>query len=318
MKILVTGVCGFIGFNFANFLLKKNYKIYGIDNINNYYSIKLKNDRLKILKKNKNFTFFKIDIVDQKKLKNIFIKVKFDIVINFAAQAGVRYSIKEPRKYIENNINGFFNILDLCRIKNIKKIIYASSSSVYGDNVNYPLKENQILKPKNLYASTKANNEETAEIFSRFYGLNIIGLRFFTVYGEWGRPDMFMMKYLGTNLNKKKKFYLYNYGNHFRDFTYIKDVNSIIFKLIKKKIKKHQIFNICSNKPIKITSIIKIINKLTKVKCKIFKTSLQKTDILKTHGDNIKIRKYVNYHKFYDIKNGIFNLVNWYRSYYKI
>jgi len=318
MKILVTGVCGFIGFNFANFLLKKNYKIYGIDNINNYYSIKLKNDRLKILKKNKNFTFFKIDIVDQKKLKNIFIKVKFDIVINFAAQAGVRYSIKEPRKYIENNINGFFNILDLCRIKNIKKIIYASSSSVYGDNVNYPLKENQILKPKNLYASTKANNEETAEIFSRFYGLNIIGLRFFTVYGEWGRPDMFMMKYLGTNLNKKKKFYLYNYGNHFRDFTYIKDVNSIIFKLIKKKIKKHQIFNICSNKPIKITSIIKIINKLTKVKCKIFKTSLQKADILKTHGDNIKIRKYVNYHKFYDIKNGIFNLVNWYRSYYKI
>lgn len=318
MKILVTGVCGFIGFNFANFLLKKNYKIYGIDNINNYYSIKLKNDRLKILKKNKNFTFFKIDIVDQKKLKNIFSKVKFDIVINFAAQAGVRYSIKEPRKYIENNINGFFNILDLCRIKNIKKIIYASSSSVYGDNVNYPLKENQMLKPKNLYASTKANNEETAEIFSRFYGLNIIGLRFFTVYGEWGRPDMFMMKYLGTNLNKKKKFYLYNYGNHFRDFTYIKDVNSIIFKLIKKKIKKHQIFNICSNKPIKITSIIKIINKLTKVKCKIFKTSLQKADILKTHGDNMKIRKYVNYHKFYDIKNGIFNLVNWYRSYYKI
>jgi UDP-glucuronate 4-epimerase len=318
MKILVTGVCGFIGFNFANFLLKKNYKIYGIDNINNYYSIKLKNDRLKILKKNKNFTFFKIDILDQKKLKNIFSKVKFDIVINFAAQAGVRYSIKEPRKYIENNINGFFNILDLCRIKNIKKIIYASSSSVYGDNVNYPLKENQILKPKNLYASTKANNEETAEIFSRFYGLNIIGLRFFTVYGEWGRPDMFMMKYLGTNLNKKKKFYLYNYGNHFRDFTYIKDVNSIIFKLIKKKIKKHQIFNICSNKPIKITSIIKIINKLTKVKCKIFKTSLQKADILKTHGDNMKIRKYVNYHKFYDIKNGIFNLVNWYRSYYKI
>lgn len=318
MKILVTGVCGFIGFNFANFLLKKNYKIYGIDNINNYYSIKLKNDRLKILKKNKNFTFFKIDIVDQKKLKNIFSKVKFDIVINFAAQAGVRYSIKEPRKYIENNINGFFNILDLCRIKNIKKIIYASSSSVYGDNVNYPLKEYQILKPKNLYASTKANNEETAEIFSRFYGLNIIGLRFFTVYGEWGRPDMFMMKYLETNLNKKKNFYLYNYGNHFRDFTYIKDVNNIIFKLIKKKIKKHQIFNICSNKPIKITSIIKIINKLTKVKCKIFKTSLQKADILKTHGDNMKIRKYVNYHKFYDIKNGIFNLVNWYRSYYKI
>jgi UDP-glucuronate 4-epimerase len=318
MKVLVTGVCGFIGFNFANFLLKKNYKIYGIDNINNYYSVKLKNDRLIILKKNKNFTFFKADIRNHKKLKNIFNKIKFDIVIHLAAQAGVRYSIKEPRKYIENNIDGFFNVIDLCRNNNIKKIIYASSSSVYGDNKNFPLKENQALEPKNLYASTKANNEETAEIFSKFYRLNIIGLRFFTVYGEWGRPDMLMMKYLKSNLNKTKKFYLYNYGNHFRDFTYIQDVNNIIFKLTQKKFRNHQIFNICSNKPIKITNIIKLINKFTGVECKIFKTSLQKADILKTHGDNVKIRKYVKYNKFYNIKNGIFNLVNWYKSYNKI
>jgi UDP-glucuronate 4-epimerase len=225
--------------------------------------------------------------------------------------------MKEPRKYIENNIDGFFNVIDLCRNNNIKKIIYASSSSVYGDNKNFPLKENQALKPKNLYASTKANNEETAEIFSRFYGLNIIGLRFFTVYGEWGRPDMLMMKYLKSNLNKNKKFYLYNYGNHFRDFTYIQDVNNIISRLIKKKFTNHQIFNICSNKPIKITNIIKTINELTGVKCKIFKTSLQKADILKTHGDNMKIRKYLNYNRFCNIKNGIFNLVNWYKSYNK-
>jgi UDP-glucuronate 4-epimerase len=318
MKILVTGVCGFIGFNFANFLLKKNYKIYGIDNINNYYSVKLKKHRLKILKKNKNFSFFKTDIKNYKKLRNIFNKIKFDIVIHLAAQAGVRYSIKEPRKYIENNIDGFFNIIDLCRNNNIKKIIYASSSSVYGDNKNFPLKESQALKPKNLYASTKANNEETAEIFSKFYGLNIIGLRFFTVYGEWGRPDMLMMKYLQSNLNKNKKFYLYNYGNHFRDFTYIQDVNNIIFKLINKEFRNHQIFNICSNKPIKITNIIKTINELTGVKCKIYKTSLQKADILKTHGDNIKIKKYINYNKFYNIKRGIFNLVNWYKSYNKV
>jgi len=318
MKILVTGVCGFIGFNFANFLLKKNYKIYGIDNINDYYSVKLKNDRLSILKKNKNFIFFKIDIKNHNKLKNIFNKIKFDIVIHLAAQAGVRFSIKEPRKYIENNIEGFFNVIDLCRNNNIQKIIYASSSSVYGDNKNFPLKENQLLKPKNLYASTKANNEETAEIFSKFYGLNIIGLRFFTVYGEWGRPDMFMMKYLKSNLNKNKKFYLYNYGNHFRDFTYIQDVINIIYRLIKKEFKNHQIFNICSNKPLKITKIINIINELTGLKCKIFKTSLQKADILKTHGDNIKIRRYLNYNKFYSIKDGISNLVNWYKSYNKI
>jgi UDP-glucuronate 4-epimerase len=318
MKILITGVCGFIGFNLAHFLLKKKCKVYGIDNINDYYSTNLKIDRLKILKKYKNFFFFKTDIRKYNNLKNIFDKIKIDIVIHLAAQAGVRYSIEEPRKYIENNIDGFFNIIDLCNKNKIKKIIYASSSSVYGDNKKFPLKENQILKPKNLYASTKANNEETADIFSRFYGLDIIGLRFFTVYGEWGRPDMFMMKYLESNLNKDKKFYLYNYGNHIRDFTYIQDVNNIVFKLIKKKFKKHQIFNICSNSPTKITDVIDIINQSTGVIGKVFRTSLQKADILKTHGDNKKIKKYINYYNFYNIKNGISNLVNWYKSYHKI
>ena len=318
MKILITGVCGFIGFNLAHFLLKKKYKVYGIDNINDYYSTNLKIDRLKILKKYKNFFFFKTDIRKYNNLKNKFNKTKIDIVIHLAAQAGVRYSIEEPRKYIENNIDGFFNIIDLCNKNKIKKIIYASSSSVYGDNKKFPLKENQILKPKNLYASTKANNEETADIFSRFYGLDIIGLRFFTVYGEWGRPDMFMMKYLESNLNKNKKFYLYNYGNHIRDFTYIQDVNNIVFKLIKKKFKKHQIFNICSNAPTKITDVIDIINQSTGVIGKVLRTSLQKADILKTHGDNKKIKKYINYYNFYNIKNGISNLVNWYKSYHKI
>ena len=318
MKILITGVCGFIGFNLAHFLLKKKCKVYGIDNINDYYSTNLKIDRLKILKKYKNFFFFKTDIRKYNNLKNIFDTIKIDIVIHLAAQAGVRYSIEEPRKYIENNIDGFFNIIDLCNKNKIKKIIYASSSSVYGDNKKFPLKENQILKPKNLYASTKANNEETADIFSRFYGLDIIGLRFFTVYGEWGRPDMFMMKYLESNLNKNKKFYLYNYGNHIRDFTYIQDVNNIVFKLIKKKFKKHQIFNICSNFPTKITDVIDIINQSTGVIGKVFRTSLQKADILKTHGDNKKIKKYINYYNFYKIKDGISNLVNWYKSYHKI
>ena len=315
MNILITGVCGFIGFNIANFLLKKNYKIYGIDNINNYYSVKLKKSRLQILKEHKNFFFSKLDIRKYKKIKKIYDKIKFDIVIHLAAQAGVRYSIKEPRKYIENNIVGFFNIIDLCRIAGIKKLIYASSSSIYGDNRNFPLNENQIPRPKNLYASTKVNNEEIAQIFSKFYGISIVGLRFFTVYGEWGRPDMFMMKYLKSKFNKKNKFYLYNQGEHFRDFTYIQDVNNIIYKIIKKKFKGHSVFNICSNKSIKITKVIKIINNFTKSKNKIFKTSLQEADILKTHGDNTKIKKYVNYNKFYDIKYGIHNLIKWYKLY---
>ena len=312
MKIFITGCCGFIGFNFANFLAKSNKKlrIIGIDNLNNYYSVDLKKKRLKELNKNKNFIFHKIDINQYEKLKKLYKKYAFNYVFHFAAQAGVRYSLINPKAYIENNVSGFFNILNLSLKLNVKKLFYASSSSVYGELNKFPLKENYILKPKNIYGLSKKINEEMVNVLLLKKKMQCIGLRFFTVYGEWGRPDMFMMKYLNATYNKSRVFYLNNYGNHFRDFTYIADVCTILKKLIYSKLKyKHLIINICSNKPLKITKIIKKIDNLTLNKPKIRKRSLQKADILKTHGDNSLVKKITGIKKFTDTSIGLKNTV---------
>ena len=312
MKILITGVAGFIGFSLTKYLQKitNNIKIIGVDNLNSYYSLKLKKKRISNLSK-KNFIFFKLDICDKTKLNSIFLKYKPEIVINLAAQAGVRYSVDYPSKYIDSNINGFFNVLSLCKKYKTKKLIYASSSSVYGDNKVFPIKETKNIFPKNLYGLSKKFNEEVSEIFSNFYNLQLIGLRFFTVYGEWGRPDMFFFKYLVSSV-KKNIFYLNNYGDHFRDFTYIDDVTKIIFKLIKKKQKKkHLIFNICSGKSNHLSSIITELNKYVE-RPNIVKRGMQNADIFKTHGSNTKIKKYLNIKKFINIKIGIQNTCMWY------
>ena len=310
MKILITGSCGFIGFNLSEYLIKKGFNIIGIDNLDNYYDVKIKKKRLNILKKNKKFKFFKVDLLNNEKLRSIFNHNKFDFVINLAAQAGVRYSIDNPRKYINSNTCGFFNILENCRLKGIKNILFASSSSVYGDKDKFPISENENLNPKNFYGLTKKNNEEMANIYSKLYKMNINGLRFFTVYGKWGRPDMFMLKYL----NSKKKFNLFNNGNHYRDFTYIEDVNKIIYKLIKKKLKGFNIFNISANKSVKITFVINFINKyIDKSTVKINCLGLQKADVIKTHGNNNKIKKILNFKNFTPIEIGIQSMINWYK-----
>ena len=260
MKIFITGCCGFIGFNFANFLAKTNKKthVVGIDNFSDYYSVSYKKKRLKKLIQNRNFTFYKIDINQNKKLIKLFNKYHFNYVFHFAAQAGVRYSLINPRSYVENNIFGFFNILNLSLKFNVKRLFYASSSSAYGELKKFPLKENYSLKPKNIYGLCKKINEEMVSVLLQKHKTKCIGLRFFTVYGEWGRPDMFMMKYLNATFNKSKVFYLNNYGNHVRDFTYIKDACKILKELLYIKLKhKHLILNICSNRPIKLTDIIK-------------------------------------------------------------
>ena len=320
MKILITGCCGFIGFNFSNYLCKKNkkFKIIGIDNLNNYYSVKFKKNRLKELKKNKNFSFNKVDLINYKNLKNLFIKNKFDCVLNLAAQPGVRYSLINPNSYVKNNISGFYNLFDLSSNYNVKKFLYASSSSVYGDAKKFPLKEKNILNPKNIYGYSKKINEELVGLQSSKSKMKTIGLRFFTIYGEWGRPDMMMLKYLAAQLNSKK-FYLNNFGKHVRDFTYIKDVNEILFKLIKKNIKnKNIIFNICSNNPIKITKVLNLIDKFTDKKAKIIKREFQSADVYKTHGDNSLIKKTVKFKKFTKIEKGIINTVNWFKNNKKI
>jgi len=286
MKILITGAAGFIGFNFCNFLLKKTkFKIIGIDNLNNYYDVKLKKKRLNILKKNKNFKFYKLDLVNNIKVRRIFLNNNFTFVFNFAAQAGVRYSINHPRKYIESNIQGFFNIIDNCKEFKVKRLFYASSSSVYGENKNFPLDETEKIFPKNIYGLTKKINEEISYIYNKFYKLKTTGLRFFTVYGEWGRPDMMMVKFIDCFF-KKKTFNLHNFGKHTRDFTYIYDVVQIMFKLLKNnnKLKDHEILNICSNKPISLREIINFL-KMNKINPKVKEVPLQKADIIKTHGN---------------------------------
>jgi len=319
MKILITGACGFIGYHLSKkLLLNKKYKIFGIDNFDNYYSIKLKKKRLINLKKIKNFSFKKIDIKNIKLLDNYFNKKKFDIIFHLAAQAGVRYSIKNPKKYVENNILGFFNLLEASKKNKVKKIFYASSSSVYGDSNLFPLKENQLLRAKNLYSLSKEFNENLSAVYSKFNNLNLIGLRFFTAYGEWGRPDMMMMKYILAK-KTKSKFYLYNYGNHSRDFTYIDDLTSILKKMILIKYKKkHDIFNICSSKPIKITNVLKLIDKYLNNKVIIKKVSLQQADVIKTFGSNSKIIKLTKFKKFTPLNVGIKNLCKWAKEFYKI
>ena len=220
-----------------------------------YYSKKIKLARIKDLKKNKRFKFFKADLLEKKKLKQIF-KYKFDAVFHFAAQAGVRYSLKNPRSYVDSNILGFFNLIELIKNNNISKFFYASSSSVYGESINFPLKESKIINPKNIYGLSKKINEELINIYFQNSKTKCVGLRFFTVFGEWGRPDMLIYKYLKSIYDKKEKFYLNNYGNHTRDFTYISDVKEILYLLLKKKISQNEVLNICSNNPVKITKIL--------------------------------------------------------------
>ena len=310
MKVLITGCAGFIGFHLSEKLLKnKNFKIVGIDNLNSYYSVKLKKSRLNILKKNKKFKFFKIDISNYNKLKKIFNENKFDIVINLAAQAGVRYSIINPKDYVQTNILGFFNILELCRIKKIKNFFYASSSSVYGDKKIYPVSEKSEIIPKNIYSFSKKSNEDIADIYWKQYSMKSIGLRFFTVYGEWGRPDMLMMKYMIAKKNNQK-FFLNNNGKHFRDFTYIFDVVEILKRLLSVKVKKNEVYNICSNKPINVNRILNKLNKLYGRPLVVNKKRLS-IEVLKTHGLNTKIKKTVNFKKFTSIDMGIKNLVIW-------
>ena len=310
MKVLITGCAGFIGFHLSEKLLKnKNFKIVGVDNLNSYYSVKLKKLRLNILKKNKKFKFFKIDISNYNKIKKIFNENKFDIVINLAAQAGVRYSIINPKDYVQTNILGFFNILELCRIKKIKNFFYASSSSVYGDKKIYPVGEKSEIIPKNIYSFSKKSNEDIADIYWKQYSMKSIGLRFFTVYGEWGRPDMLMMKYMIAKKNNQK-FFLNNNGKHFRDFTYIFDVVEILKRLLSVKVKKNEVYNICSNKPINVNRILNKLNKLYGRPLVVNKKRLS-IEVLKTHGLNTKIKKKVNFKKFTSIDMGIKNLVIW-------
>ncbi len=311
-KILITGVAGFIGFSLARKILQtKKFDVIGIDNLNSYYIKKLKLKRLSLLNQ-KNFKFYKIDLIDKDKLESLFKKNKFDIVFNFAAQAGVRYSFENPKSYTESNIIGFINLIEMVKKFNLNKFIFASSSSIYGDQKPFPKKESSDVNPINLYSLSKLSNEQFAQSIGKTINTTMIGLRFFTIYGPWGRPDMMIIKYL-ISAYKKLSFPLYNNGDHFRDFTYIDDAIDICFSLLNKKIKKKfEIFNICSSRPILITKVLTEINKYSK-KPFIKKKPRDKADVYKTYGSNKKINNFLKRKiKFTSHIKGVKNTCDWF------
>ena len=321
-KILVTGCAGFIGYHTCKKLIELEYQnIVGIDNINSYYDVKLKKHRLDDLKKDKSqFTFLKIDIKSEKSINNLFKENNFDCVIHLAAQAGVRYSIDYPKTYVENNLVGFFNILNISKIYNVKHFLYASTSSVYGNVNRFPVNESDPTDaPLSFYAATKKSNELMAHAYSNIYKIPTTGLRFFTVYGSYGRPDMALFKFT-KNILANKKIDLFNNGNHYRDFTHVKDVVQYITKIMKKPSTKKipfQIFNIASNNPQFLKRFIRQIEIVLGNKAIFNKLGLQKGDVKKTHGSTALIEKKINYKAKYDIKRGVKEFIKWYTKFYK-
>ncbi len=326
MKILITGVAGFIGFHLSQYLLKKNFDIVGVDNVNDYYDLNLKTDRLKILKNN-NLNFKKINIADKTKVDEIFNSERPSVVIHLAAQAGVRYSIKNPYQYIASNIVGFQNIIENCRKFNVNHLMYASSSSVYGLNKKTPFAENHITdNPANLYGASKKSNELVAFSYSNLYSLPTTGLRFFTVYGPWGRPDMAYFKFT-KNIIEGKPINVYGNGEMYRDFTYIDDVINAISKLIDIIPKKNnnqkiehvpaEVYNIGNSNTVLLKDFIEIIEDITGIKAIKNYLPMQMGDIYKTYASINKLYNQTGIKPTTNINEGLRLFINWYRSFYK-
>lgn len=332
MKILVTGTLGFIGYHLTKRLISEGYEVVGIDNINNYYDVNLKYNKLPILgieenqiknnkcyssKKYQNFRFIKLDIFDREKVEGLFKDENFDIVCNLAAQAGVQYSIENPHTYIENNVTGFINILDACRKTNVKHFIYASSSSVYGNREEVPFKEtDNVDHPISLYAASKKANELMAHAYSHLYDLKTTGLRFFTVYGPWGRPDMAPFIFI-KNIIEKNTITVFNDGNMDRDFTYVDDIIEGITLLIKGEKKyNYKIYNIGNSSPVNLSDFVKTIEKAVGEKAQIKYRPMRDGDVIKTYADTSSLTNDFGYKPNTSIEEGIGKFVEWYRDYY--
>ena len=332
MKILVTGALGFIGFHLTKSLLKEGHHVVGIDNINNFYAPSLKLNKLPLLGiketqpstyqqltgKN-HFKFIKTDVKDRTYLEQLFRDERFDGVCHLAAQAGVQFSIQNPHTYIENNISGFINILDACRQNTVKHLIYASSSSVYGNRKDVPFKEtDQVDSPISLYAASKKSNELMAYSYSHLYDLKTTGLRFFTVYGPWGRPDM--APFLFTkNIQEGKAINVFNKGNLERDFTYVDDIVEGMMLIIKSKNKyNYKIYNIGNSSPVNLNDFIKTLETTLDKKAKIQYRPMRDGDVIKTYADTRAISNDFGYKPKTSIKQGIEKFVEWYKEYYEV
>ena len=314
---MITGSAGFIGFHLANFFLNKNYIVIGIDNLNNSYDVKIKKKRISILKKNKNFFFYKKDIKDVNKLK---IKKKIHCIIHLAAEAGVRKSIKNPYLYVNQNISGTISMFDYARLKKIKNIYYASSSSVYGDKNIYPSKETIIPnQPISIYGITKIATENIAYYYYKIFSINSIGFRFFTVYGIFGRPDMSIFIFIKSILQNKTIF-LNNYGQNFRDYTYVDDVVKFINDTINKTYKKKKFFkilNIGGEFNIKLTTLVKLIEKKLKKKAKIQYKPKILLDPVNSLANTKKIKNLTGKSYKTGLSKGLDITIEWLKDYLK-
>ena len=337
MKILVTGAAGFIGFHTCLKLVNKGHDIYGIDNINNYYDPKLKFDRLKELgfdKKESNFfknevqsvkykelKFSRLDLIDSISISNLFKTENFDVVCHLAAQAGVRYSIENPKAYIDSNITGFLNILEGCRHNKVKHLVYASSSSVYGENTKVPFETtDNVDYPISLYAATKKSNELMAHTYGHLYNFKTTGLRFFTVYGPWGRPDMAYYLFAEA-ISKNKPIKVFNNGKMERDFTYIDDIVDGTIKIIEANIldrEHYKVYNIGNNKTESLQNFITYIEESLNKKAFRKMYPIQAGDVLKTFASIDDLTNDYNYAPSTDIKEGIRNFIHWFKIYKNI
>jgi len=313
-KILVTGSSGFIGMHLCKNLLDDGYDVMGIDNMNDYYDPILKKARLNVLLKYKNFRFTNINISKYSDLKSIFSNYKPRKVVNLAAQAGVRYSLENPHAYINSNILGFINILEVCRHYDVENLIYASSSSVYGGNIKIPFSiHDEVNTPISIYAATKRSNELMAYTYHHLYGLKSIGLRFFTVYGPWGRPDMAI--YIFTEkINNSEPIDVYNEGAMYRDFTYIDDIINGTRLSIEKNY-DYEIFNLGNNKRVKLLDMISILEKKLNKKAKLNLIEMQPGDVESTFADITYSKEKLGFNPRTNIEQGIKNFIKWYKYY---
>lgn len=333
--VLITGAAGFIGFHLSKRLVKEGYEVVGIDSMNDYYDVQLKKDRLRILEELEEFSFRRLNMADKAETSNLFSDKKFKYVVNLAAQAGVRYSLENPQAYVESNLTGFVNILEGCRHGNVDHLLFASSSSVYGANTKMPFSVlDNVDHPISLYAASKKSNELLAHTYASSFNLSVTGLRFFTVYGPWGRPDMALFLFTKAIINDEP-IDVFNNGEMSRDFTYVEDIVEGVFRLMTSPAKPntnwdsknpdpsssfapYEVHNIGSNAPIGLMNFIHTIERKIGKKAKINYLPLQIGDVPETYADVKSLKDKVGYKPSTTVEAGVSAFVDWYRDYYKI